>query len=39
MKGPITSSDIETMTQKLPKTKTARSDGFTEKFYQTFREN
>ena len=34
----ITSTEIETVTKKLPTNKRPATDGFTGKFYQTFRE-
>ena len=34
----ITSTEIETVTKKFPTNKRPGTDGFTGKFYQTFRE-
>ena len=38
MNGPVTSTETETVIKKLPTNKSPGPNGFTGKFYQTFRE-
>ena len=38
MNNTITSTEIEAVSKNLPKSKNPKPDGFTEEFYQSFRE-